>query len=261
MAILKKIKSKIKSFITKPYSNNANLNLLTRYSSYDRAIILGSSPSINELELNNFSDDTMVISMGNFFEHPEINQINPSIHIFAASHPPITEAVLINWWTRCNQILPLSTPVMVEKRDQVIAERIFNKREVFTYSYGGSFPIDFTKQIKSPFSVSQIAMQLGVYVKIKKIYFIGIDLHWRLLDPYLHFYSHEKPSLEYYLKKEGIKVSHENDKDFSKNKFYYVHKVYMSFEEINKQAKLNGVSLLNANKNSKFDVFDYEDYE
>ncbi len=260
MKVLKKIIAKVRYYVVKKPRFMANKNLLTRFSKYRKAVMLGSGPSINKFDLTNFSDDTMVISMGNFYEHPEINEINPSIHIFAASHSPITEVVLINWWSRCHEVLPLSTPIMVEKRDQIIAERIFKDREVFVYSYGGSFPVDFTKQVKSPYSVSQVAMQLGMYLNYKKMYFFGIDLHWRLLEPYLHFYSHESPSLEYYLKEENILIPYEEKKDYSKKTLYYVNKVYESYEELNNEAKQNNITIVNANINSQFDVFPYEEY-
>jgi hypothetical protein len=256
MKLLKRIKAKLTSFFTKPpYLENKQL--LERFKYYNRAVVLGSGPTINNLELSNFSLDTLVISMGNFYEHPEIKKINPSIHIFAASHPPITENVLVNWWTRCNEILPLSIPIMVEGKDKTIAERIFTNREVFFYSYGGSFPVDFTKKIMSPWSVTQVGLQLAIYVKIKEVYLLGVNHDWQHLMPYAHFYSHDKPSLEYYLQKENILIEYEDrTKPLPKERLYGAYNQFKTYEMINNFAKTQKVSIYNGDPLSTFDIFD-----
>jgi len=260
MSLLKKIKIKLKSFFLKnPYSSNAEL--LERFSSFNKAVVLGSGPTINMLDLTRFSKDTLVISMGNFYEHPEIATINPSIHIFAASHPPITETVLTNWWARCNEILPSSTSVMVEVRDKEIARKIFIEREVLVYSYGGGFPIDFTKKIISPWSVTIVGLQLAIYSKVSEIYLLGINHDWQCIKPYLHFYKHEEPSLEYYLNKEDIVVNYEKQKQpFPKERLYREYELYQQYEALKIYAKKQNQNIYNGDKYSDFDVFKHINY-
>ncbi|NQY29498.1 MAG: hypothetical protein HRT69_08500 [Flavobacteriaceae bacterium] len=259
--LLQKIKTKIKSFITNSYSNKGNKELLTLFSHFSDCIILGSSPSINELELTNLSKNTMVITMGNFYEHPAINAIKPSIHVFAASHPPITEKVLVNWWSRCNEVLPLGTPVLVEKRDKEIATRVFAERKVFTYSYGGDFPIDFTKPIISPWSVTIVGLQLAIYVKVPEIYLMGINHDWQCIKPYLHFYNHNAPSLEYYLKNEGVEISYEKQQQpFPKERLYREYELYQQYETLKLYAEKRHQKIYNGDENSDFDVFKHVNY-
>jgi len=260
MKILQKINAKVKSYFEKPpFYENAEL--LERFSSYTKAVVLGSGPTINELELTHFAKDTLVVSMGNFYEHPKINTINPAIHIFAASHPPITETVLINWWTRCNKVLPISTPVMVEFRDKEIAEKIFVDREVLVYSYGGDFPIDFTKKIKSPWSVTIIGLQLAIYSKVSEIYLMGINHDWQCIKPYLHFYKHDEPSLEYYLNQEGIVIDYEKQKQpFPKERLYREYELYQQYEILKKYAEMRKQNIYNADKYSDFDVYKHVNY-
>lgn len=258
MNIIKTIKSKIKSALGKDVLFPENRDLISMFKAYSKSYILGTSPSINQIDLNKLDSDALVISMGNFHEHPDIDVINPHIHVFAASHPPITENVFRNWFSRAEEVLPNNTIVLVENRDFALAKSIFTSRQVYAYAYGGEFPIDFTKKIKSPLSVSQVAMQLAVYVKSKKVFFLGIDLHWQLLDPYHHFYAHDQPSLEYYLKQDGISISYGEKRDLSKNTLYYVYKVYKSYEDINNYALISGSNIVNGNLDSKFDVFPYE---
>jgi len=122
------------------------------------------------LNLKQLDKDALIVTMGNFYEHPQIREIGPNIHVFAASHPPITKKVLTNWWMRCNDILPKKTILLIEKRDREVAKKVFSDRKLFFYSYGGRLPVDFTKKILSPHSVSIIALQLAIYVGLKEIF-------------------------------------------------------------------------------------------
>lgn len=255
--MIKKVTRKIKSLFQNQTLFPENAELVERFKSHKRCIILGSASSINDLDLTNFQDD-FVISMGNFYEHPDIEKINPSIHIFAATHPPITLEVLTNWWTRCHEILPKNVPVMVEKRDYEMAIKIFINRKVYQYSYGGNLPVDFTKKIVSPSSVPVIAIQLGFYCQVPKIILIGVHYNWKTVDIHSHFYSHDKPSLEYYLNECNIKIAYEDKKIVvAKEMLYAFYTLYQSFEFLHNFAKTKNVEIFNGDPFSPFDVFPF----
>lgn len=258
MNILHKIKNKIRSLFVSQVIHPENNVMADLFGAYRQAVILGSGPSINNLDITAFKDD-FVITMGNFYEHPDIEKINPKIHIFAASHAPITEKVLVDWWTRSHEVLPKQTPVLIEKRDREIAFKIFKGRKIYTYSYGGTLPVDFTKKIISPWSVTIVALQLAVYCKISKITLLGINHDWQCTQPYTHFYNHEKPSLEYYVKREGIKISYEEQKQpFPKERLYREYELYQQYESLKKEAEKLGLQIVNGDPFSHFDVFPFE---
>lgn len=258
MNIFLKIKNKIRSKFVSQELFPENKLLPELFGSYTQAVLLGSGPSISNLDLTVFKDD-FVITMGNFYEHPDIEKINPKIHIFAASHPPITEKVLIDWWTRCHEVLPKQTPLLIEKRDRETAQQVFKGRKLFFYSYGGTLPVDFTKSILSPWSVTLVGLQLAVYCKIPKILLFGINHDWQCIQPYTHFYDHEKPSLEYYVKREGIKISYEEQKQpFPKERLYREYELYQQYESLKKEAELLGLQIANGDPFSHFDVFPFE---
>ena len=253
--MLKKIVHKAKRLITSDVLFPENKQLIDLFGGNERCFILGSAQTIIKIDLD-FDKNDLVISMGNFHEHPDIHLINPSIHIFAASHPPITEKVLINWWERANKKLPKSTTILVEHRDEVIARQIFLDRELFVYSYGGGFPIDFTKKIMSPWSVTIIGLQMAIYLGIKNIFLVGINHDWQCIKPYKHFYSHDEPSLEYYLHNEGIDISYEKQKQpFPKERLYREYELYQQYEKLNEDALNLGLNIYNGDKYSDFDVF------
>jgi hypothetical protein len=255
MNYLKKIKSKLQTLLSSERIYPKNKQLLNAFSKYENAIIFGSSSSINKIDCTQFKDD-FIITVGNFFEHPDIEIISPKVHIFAASHPPITESVLIEWWSRCNAILPKETVLLIEKRDKEIAIKIFAHRQIYFYSYGGSLPIDFTKKIFSPWSVSVVAIQLAIFCRNKNIKLIGINHDWQCLEPYAHFYDHDKPSLEYFLRKENIKISYEEQKQpFPKERLYKEYELYQQYEKLQKEARKLDLKIYNADPFSNFDVF------
>lgn len=258
MRLLKKIKNKILFKFKSEKKFPENIKLIEMFSVYKNAIILGSSPSINKLDLKGFNSD-FVITMGNFYEHPEINVISPKVHIFAASHPPITEKVLTDWWMRCNAILPKTTVLLIEIRDKKIAEKVFLDRQIFYYSYGGELPVDFTKNIISPWSVTIVALQLAIYCKIKNISLMGIDHDWQNLMEYSHFYSHNNPCLEYYLIENKINFKYaESLKRLPKERLYKEYELYQQYEKLKLEAEKDLIVITNSDPFSQFDVFEFD---
>ncbi|WP_343330116.1 hypothetical protein [Polaribacter staleyi] len=257
--MLRKLINKIIFFIKKPKQFPENEVLIELFSSFSKCYILGSSPTINQFDLTKLEEDSMKISMGNFYEHPDIEIIKPTIHLFAASHPPITEKVLTDWWVRCNEILPKNTLLLIERRDREVAKKVFVDRKVYYYSYGGGLPIDFTKKIISPWSVTIVALQLAIYSKVKEINLLGINHDWQCVKPYGHFYDHSKPCLEYYLKKENITINYEVQKQpFPKERLYREYELYQQYETLLLEAKKNNANIYNSDKYSDFDVFPFK---
>jgi hypothetical protein len=255
--MISKIKRRLKRIITNPYKlYQKNIELKSIFSGYKQAVVLGSSSSINKLDIASFSND-FVITVGNFFEHPNIETIKPKIHIFAASHPPITKAVLEAWWKRCDSVLPKDTPLLIEKRDQQVAETVFKDRTIYYYSYGGEVPVNFTRPIMSPWSVTIVALQLAIYCKTPKIGILGVNHDWQCIQPYTHFYDHKKPSLEYYLHQAKIEISYEKQKQpFPKERLYKEYELYQQYEKLKIEAENSRLKIYNFDPFSHFDVFE-----
>ena len=257
--MIAKIKRGLQRLIKNPYKlYEKNKELQQMFSSYKQAVILGSSDSINKLDVTKLYDD-FVITVGNFYEHTEIKKINPSIHVFAASHPPITKSVLTEWWERCHSVLPKHTPILIEKRDREVALNVFKSRELFFYSYTGQLPVDFTKPVMSPWSVTIIALQLAIYCKTPIIGILGVNHDWQCIQEYTHFYSHQEPSLEYYLSKAGIEISYEKQKQpFPKERLYREYGLYQQYESLKSEANRLNLRILNFDPFSDFDVFEFD---
>jgi len=257
--MIAKIKRRIQRLIKNPYKlYEKNKELQQMFSSYKNAVILGSSSSINKIDVTQYSED-MVITVGNFHEHPQIKTIKPKVHVFAASHPPITSEVFKNWWKRCNDLLPKETVLLIEKRDKETADNVFTNRKVYYYSYDGELPIDFTKPVMSPWSVTIIALQLAIYCEIPTTGIIGVNHDWQCIKPYTHFYDHDKPSLEYYMKEAGIEISYETQKQpFPKERLYREYELYQQYETLKSEAERFNIEIFNYDSFSDFDVFKFD---
>lgn len=257
MKILSSIKAIAKKILKKDILYPENRDLISLFSAYSKGYIFGSAPSINKLDLSKLEKDALIISMGNFHEHPDIEAIKPHIHIFAASHPPITKNVIRNWFSRAEEVLPMSTVVLVEERDFELAKSIYKSRKLYRYAYGGDFPIDFTKRVISPSSVAIIGIQFGNYIGLKELNLLGIDHDWQTTEGYGHFYDHSKPSLEFYLKEEGLIDGFPSYTGRQpKERLYRFYDMYKQYEMM-KSGELNhNFEIFNADPYSGFDVFE-----
>lgn len=253
------IKKSLKKLIKTERNDFAkNVELKQTFGDYKKSVILGSAESINKIDITKISDD-LVISVGNFFEHPEINKINPKIHIFASSHPPITKEVLIKWYTRAEKTLPKDTVILVEKSDIEVARSVFKMHKFYQYAYGGHLPADFTKPILSPWSVTIVALQLAIYCETQTIGILGVDHDWQCIKPYRHFYDHNKPSLEFYLHEAGIPISYEKQRQpFPKERLYREYELYQQYEALKIEAKKLNLKIFNYDPFSDFDVFEFK---
>lgn len=254
--MMKAILKKMFGANAQAYSNRENINLNDLVKGKVKAILFGSAPSINKIDIVKFDDTYFKVSMGNFHEHKDIAELNPNIHVFARSHPPITFEVLKQWFERAHHRLPRETAILLSEKDFKNHSKIFKNRRVFTYQYGGKRPIDFTQAILSPWSVAQIALQLAIYMRIATIEFIGIDHDWQNITEYKHFYSHNEPSLELFLSQIGVEVAYpKSGARLGKEKLYQNNKLFSIYEVIKEEASKLGINIYNSDPYSLFDVY------
>jgi len=261
--MIKKVYSKVRTRFKSKELFPENEELLRLFGSKNKGYILGTSESILKFDLTALEKDALKISVGNFYEHADIEKIRPSIHIFAASHPPITPKVLRNWWSRCHEVLPLKVPILVALEDREVALQSFPGRAVYFYKYGGDFPIDFRTKILAPWSVSVLVVQLSLFLRTKQTFLLGVDHDWRHMKPYQHFYSHEEPCLEYYLYKEGLYKSLKTPTKMNippKSSLYKFYELYQQHEQLRTYSEEIGLKVYNGDLSSIFDVYDKKDY-
>ena len=250
----KKIQSALGLRKPNVYSNQENKSLKQLSRQRDRVYILGTSENMLSYDLSQLRDEAL-ITVGNFFEHPQTQELVPDLHVFAGSHPPITHTVWKAWMTRAHEVLPASTIIAVQYKDFEISDSVMPQRTLHHYQTGGT-GIDFTQPVIAPWSVTVLALQLALYSGFKDIRLLGVNHDWQCCKPYRHFYDHDSPSLEYYLAQEGIIPSYEKQKQpFPKERLYKEYTLYQQYEHLAGLAASKNVTITNVDPKSHFDVF------
>jgi hypothetical protein len=174
----------------------ANAPLKNSATQVRRCFILATGPSIQQQDLSSLQGE-FCISVSNFFVHPLFKKLDPQFHIFAPTHPPITEEQIGLWWKDATEFMTgnTRTKVFLHATNKPEKEKfgVFSGQQVHYYYGGGRFPVDFTKQVPGIQTVVHLAIYLAMYLGIGEIYLLGCDHSW--LNHYgksMHFYQEEQ---------------------------------------------------------------------
>jgi hypothetical protein len=218
-----------------------------------RCFILATGPSISTQDLSSLEGE-FCISVSNFFVHPLFNTIQPHYHLFAGTHPPITEEQVTDWWQDAENHMEgnKKTSIVLYAKDKRLVEskNLFKGREKYYYLSNGDFPVDLTRQLPDMQTVIHPAIYLAIYAGIKEIYLLGVDHSWLLhFGESKHFYREEEHSLtrNKYNEWGGIK-------DIGEDFRHHAH-LWDIYRDIRSEAGKVGVSIFNASPGSLLDIF------
>jgi hypothetical protein len=170
-----KIASKVRNkLIGKKFPNNSILE--NAEASARRCFILATGPSLAAQDLSMLKGE-LCISLSNFFVHDLYSVIKPKYHVFAGSHLPITEEKFSAWLADAEAKSGFDVNFVMTDYDYNNANKrgIMSGRQVYSYRYGGDFPVSFVSGIPPIKTVVHIAIYLAMYLGIKKIYLLGVD--------------------------------------------------------------------------------------
>ncbi len=167
-----------------------------------RCFILATGPSIKTQDLEPLADE-ICISVSNFFVHPQYNLIRPAYHCFVGYHPPIPEEAFQTWLGEMaggTGNAEIFVPVV--DHDRMRASSLFSNRIVRYLGWGGTFddygtrPLDLTRPIPHPQSVSIMALMVSLYLGCSEIFLMGCDHDWILhVRESRHFYDEKRHAL------------------------------------------------------------------
>jgi hypothetical protein len=189
------LRSKNKKFLQK------NKELEGKYEG-KKCFIIATGPSIKNQDLKQLKGQ-LTLSVSSFFLHPDFSVVKPAYHIFAASHPPITEEQYAKVFNDAEKYFPEGQNVVISITDKHIVDtyKCFEKQNIFYYSLGSrqlsdTAKIDFTKQISIIQTSPHIAIQLALVLGVKEINLVGCDHDWILhVGETKHFYDEKKSVL------------------------------------------------------------------
>lgn len=231
---------------------NRNIDLKNRHKG-ERCFILATGPSIQKQDIEVLKNE-ICISVSNFFVHRCYGIIRPRYHCIAPYHPPITEDAWTKWmWALRKSVV--QTELFFDIADRFRNEMIFDGKPVHYLKFGGQSeiivesPIDITRRMPTPQSVSIMAIYVALYMGFSEIYLLGCDHDWILhLNVSRHFYS----ETEHELVKSGYNEWFGGD--FGSYCQDYVN-LWRQYKAINDMARICSSEIYNATAGGLLDVF------
>lgn len=225
-----------------------------------RVFVIATGPSIKRQNLKPLEGE-LCISVSNFFLHPDFNVVKPAAHLFAPSHPPITDEQFGAWMKDAEAHFQESQNVLISLSDRAIVEKsgAFKKQHVYYYASGRtpikpSGEIDFTKEIPRFQTSPHIGIYLAMYMGIKEINLLGCDHDWILhIGETRHFYD-EKDAV---LSRLGY---NEWSKDLQPEFEAYVS-LWKIYKSIKAYAERNSITIANCTPGSLLDMFPRANFE
>jgi hypothetical protein len=204
-------------------------------------------------------ENEFCISVSNFFVHPLFSRIKPNYHLFAGTHPPLTNEHIGNWWKDATESLTGNpkTRILLNANDKKIKDQfnVFNEQEVFYYLGEGKFPVNFTRQIPDIQTVVHIAIYLAMYLGIKEIYLLGCDHSWIThFGQSMHFYQESQHSFTRNNYSEWSEI-----KDIGEEFKAYAN-LWDIYRNIRSEARSINVDIFNATPGSLLDIFPRKDF-
>jgi len=155
--------------------------------------ILGSGPSIKKQDLKILKNQ-IVISLNNFFVHPDYNEIVANgvsnYHVIAPTHEPQTEKEWVLWLTEMELKVPINVKLIFGLNSypcnvQFLVDKysFFQQHEIIWYcspllfdeTLGSSNNIDIASNVFGAEAVSVYALIVSIYMGFDNIYLLGMD--------------------------------------------------------------------------------------
>jgi hypothetical protein len=224
-----------------------------------RIFIIATGPSIKEQNLGMLENE-ISISVSSFYLHEDFLKIKPKFHLFAASHPPITDEQYIALVSDAGNKMPKGQKVLVSITEKHLIEKsgAFENQKVYYYKLGHkpiSAKIDFTSSLPLIQTSPQIATFLAFYLGASEIYLLGCDHDWILnFGKTRHFYSENQSSLT------NSGYNEWQGKDFGNECEAYAH-LWQVYRATKIYAEKQGIRIINSTKGGLLDVFPRKDLE
>lgn len=240
-----------------------NINLKDIHKGH-RCFILGSAPSIREVDLKPLRNE-IVIALNNFYVHEDFSEIvsgnAPKYYMVAPIHPPQTEDEWKAWLQDMEIHIPKNVIMLFglnayRYNIRYIVEKynLFRKHKIYWY-YGGievskdyvfkKNHIDFCKPIWAASTVSTYALLIAEYMGFSQCYLLGIDHNYICIDKEenYRFYRHSIHQQNEH-KRMGLKKSDE---------LFGTAKVFLEKELIAENCK---IKIFNCSSQSLLNMFE-----
>lgn len=292
--------NKIKHIISYIYRNIAYPIILTHKYKYilnknlevknihknDRCFILGSGPSIKDLDLDKFKEEYVFV-VNEFDRHPQFKNLQRVNHVIPDTLY-FTRDKNSYFWERLKNKSDTANETTVfffhiQGKSLIDDEALFTKNKIYYLSTQGiisdhfDFNIDLDKNLPWPKNSILSCLMVAVYMGFKEIYLLGCEHNFLAHNigsgpgkskTYDHFFKNDE--LEYLSKTKSDKADEKLKKRYSWNReleFAYedniVHilQLFKNYRLFYKKVrnKYPNIKIFNATPNSFLDVFPFVD--
>lgn len=222
----------------------------------DRCFIVGTGPSISEQDLTLLKDE-IVIGVSGLFQHKDINSFMPKYYVL----PPVFRGHgdyyeidnFISWLKNMDEVLQSNTVMFLDIGDKPYVQKydIFKDKQIVWLNYvpwSQEIAINRLELLSMPsiWSVSESAIQTGIYLGFKEIYLLGFDHSWQddiwrhFDDNYMKHFDKEKL--------DACKVWVDSEHEMTRHA-----KIFNKYKKLFAMKK--NIYNANANQNTYVDIF------
>ncbi len=232
-----------------------NLALKGAYTG-KRFFILATGPSINRTNLALLKGE-LVITVSNFFVHPQFKDLAPEFHIFPSSHKPISAEQMAAWFQDAEKFFVEGQKVFVSATDREMVEKfgVFKRQQVYYYIaerdkvVDERTDLDLTGILPEAKTAPQLALYIALYLGSTDLYLLGCDHNWSTVPGQNgHFYD-EKDNVLARL------MPHSSSPADMQSRFRGYHDMWQRYREIRQYTDRRNIKVSNATPDSMLDIF------
>lgn len=229
---------------------------LKQFKGLHRCFVIGNGPSINETDLSKLKNEVSFGVNGIFLKSEEIG-FKPTFYVVEDHLVAEDRAEFIHRFNGVTKLFPFYLAYCLNEGPDTI---FFNHRPRKSYPHGFDFSTDASNVTYTGCTVTFTCLQLAFSLGVKEIYLIGVD----------HSYAiPESTKVEKSYNVEIYDMPEDDPNHFDPNYFgkgFRWHnpqsdKMEEAYREAKRVTDLHGVTIYNATKGGKLEVFPRVDYD
>jgi hypothetical protein len=223
-----------------------------------RGFVLCNGPSVKQQDIRPLRNE-IVISVSNGYLHPDYAAIAPAYHcVPQVTYGTLTRADVIAWFREMHDRLGNATVFLSETEEALVREeKLFPGRDVRYVHLHGSFSEPPPDDVPDPAaslpgvqSVAVLALLIGMYLGLDRLYLLGADHDHFRSGEYKYFYE---PTV---LRGKDLSVDeHGNLRGGWYVEFTALAALWAQYRNVKRIATANGVAIFNATAGGELDEF------
>lgn len=256
----------IRDLLTYLYEKNSinNISLIQDIYKGEKSFLIGSGPSIKNLDLRIVKNE-LIVSLNNGFVHRHYSEYmtgDNKFHLVAPIHKPQTYNDWLLWFQEMEKKIPLNVKIVIGitgshlSAKKIIQENnLFSRHQVFYFFAIDEFPIknqnkhllNFDRLFYRSPTASIYGLHLLKYLGVNKIYTLGLDHNYILFDNQkdMRMYSSSTHQTD--------SIKNDRNHDFSVEYYLTQYKIFKCYQHFYNNYK--DITVYNCSMDSLLRIF------